>query len=98
MALILQAHGATFSQQSLLSFISYPYIFKILLAPLIDGIYISNVGRSKTWIMISGFAMALFLFGVAFECEGMMKRLEIVKLLVIWFSMNVLNCFFVRGF
>src|SRR3990167_1127282 len=47
----LQEKGASYNDQAVLSAATYPYIFKIFIAPLLDRFYIQEVGKTKTWIL-----------------------------------------------
>ena len=47
------SRSVSFSALSLYSFIAYPHLFKIFIAPLTEIYYIPLLGKRKTYIMIS---------------------------------------------
>jgi PAT family acetyl-CoA transporter-like MFS transporter 1 len=61
--LILKEKGATYSDLSLFTMVSLPFSLKLFWAPIVDSIYISAVGRRKTWLIpsqvITGIVMIL---------------------------------------
>jgi len=73
--IILMATGSSYDDQALLSWISYPYIFKILIAPLLDFAFIQKLGKSKTYIIIPGLIVRMisiclnFLIAVRFLAD-----------------------------
>ena len=55
LVLLLAERNVTLTNQFLLSISSYSYLMKLLYAPIIDSVYISRVGRRKTWLLPSQF-------------------------------------------
>eukprot|EP00960_Hanusia_phi_P050129 760014-Hanusia_phi.AAC.2 len=49
--LLLQERGATYSQQSIFSLVSWPFSLKLLWAPIVDSCYDSRVGRRRSWLI-----------------------------------------------
>ena len=59
--LLLQERGATYSQQSLFSFVSWPFSLKLLWAPLVDGYYSARIGRRRSWLLPAQMLCALLM-------------------------------------
>ena len=57
--------AASFSDQGTFSFAFYPFSVKLLWAPIVDSLFISRVGRRKTWLFLVQFLMCLFMFASA---------------------------------
>lgn len=59
--LIMKENGASYQALSVFSLVSMPFSLKLLWAPLVDSIYISRIGRRKTWLipvqLLCGFLM-----------------------------------------
>ena len=61
--LLLQERGASYTDQSIFSLVSWPFSLKLLWAPVVDGFYFSSFGRRKSWLipvqLICGIMMIL---------------------------------------
>ena len=66
---LMQANGATLSEQAKFSVVSWPFSFKLLWAPLVDAIYSPRLGRRKTWILPAQAAIGLTLLAAAPHLE-----------------------------
>jgi PAT family acetyl-CoA transporter-like MFS transporter 1 len=59
--MIMKENGASYQALSVFSLVSMPFSLKLLWAPLVDSIYISRLGRRKTWLipvqLLCGFLM-----------------------------------------
>jgi len=52
MPLLLRRNAAaTDKHQSLFSMVGYPFSFKFLIAPLVDGVYWQRLGKRESWII-----------------------------------------------
>ncbi|EKX43642.1 hypothetical protein GUITHDRAFT_110438 [Guillardia theta CCMP2712] len=49
--LLLQERGASYSQQSIFSLVSWPFSLKLLWAPIVDSCYDARVGRRRSWLI-----------------------------------------------
>eukprot|EP00603_Paraphysomonas_imperforata_P009894 CAMPEP_0114452970 /NCGR_PEP_ID=MMETSP0104-20121206/1794_1 /TAXON_ID=37642 ORGANISM="Paraphysomonas imperforata, Strain PA2" /NCGR_SAMPLE_ID=MMETSP0104 /ASSEMBLY_ACC=CAM_ASM_000202 /LENGTH=544 /DNA_ID=CAMNT_0001625247 /DNA_START=82 /DNA_END=1716 /DNA_ORIENTATION=- len=49
--LIMKERGASYQALSIFSLVSVPFSLKLFWAPLVDSIYISKMGRRKTWLI-----------------------------------------------
>mgnify|MGYP000928760013 FL=1 len=47
--------GSSYTDQSILSCMMYPFMLKIFVAPVVDFAYLKKLGKCKTYILISGF-------------------------------------------
>ncbi|CAF3998779.1 unnamed protein product [Rotaria sordida] len=68
----LRFYKASWQEQGTYSWVSYPFSFKILWAPIIDSVYSRRFGRNQTWlipiqlligsqdIVVDGWSVALF--------------------------------------
>lgn len=90
----LQAQGATMDDQAILSFIYYPYLFKLFFAPLIDGFFFREIGRSKSYIISSGFFISTVLLSFSTLTEDFLKEKRIWMITILWFFLNFVACFF----
>ncbi|CAF1293845.1 unnamed protein product [Rotaria sordida] len=61
--LIIQTHGASWSQQAIFSFAFWPFSLKLLWAPIVDALYLKRFGRRKSWLIpvqyVIGFVMII---------------------------------------
>jgi len=88
--LILRSRGASFEDQSKLSFADYPYTFKFLFAPMLDRYFIKRVGKSRTYI-IGGCAVIVPLFLIMGPIiEDLLDHKKILPLLSLTMSINCL--------
>mgnify|MGYP003385969352 CR=1 FL=1 len=59
--MIMKEKGASYQALSVFSLVSIPFSLKLLWAPLVDSLYISRMGRRKTWLipvqLLCGFLM-----------------------------------------
>ena len=65
MPLILGSRKVSYADQGAFSFAFYPMSLKLLWAPLIDSLYISKIGKRKSWIVPFQFLSGLILLTVA---------------------------------
>jgi MFS transporter, PAT family, solute carrier family 33 (acetyl-CoA transportor), member 1 len=62
--IILRENGVTYENLSIFSLVSLPFSLKLLWAPLVDSIYISSIGRRKSWLLpIQTLSGLLLIFG-----------------------------------
>ena len=50
--------GATYSELSKVTWIMYPFMLKIIIAPLVDFAFFKKLGKSRTYILIPGFIVS----------------------------------------
>jgi MFS transporter, PAT family, solute carrier family 33 (acetyl-CoA transportor), member 1 len=62
--IILRENGVSYEHLSVFSLVSLPFSLKLLWAPLVDSIYISSIGRRKSWLIpIQTLSGLLLLYG-----------------------------------
>jgi PAT family acetyl-CoA transporter-like MFS transporter 1 len=83
-ALYLTSYKASWKQQGTFSWISYPFSFKILWAPIIDSVYIRRFGRNQTWLIPIQLIIGIILLILSFYLESLLINLEIVRLTIIF--------------
>jgi len=44
--------------------------FKVFLAPLVDSVYSSTLGRRKTWVVGSQYLIAVLMFALSVVCQS----------------------------
>ncbi|RWS18641.1 acetyl-coenzyme A transporter 1-like isoform X1, partial [Leptotrombidium deliense] len=49
--LIMASNNVSYSLQAIFSFARYPYVMKLIWAPIIDSVYSKRFGRRKTWLV-----------------------------------------------
>lgn len=81
---------ATYSQESEFSLVSYPYIFKFLIAPFLDLFYSNSFGKNKTYIVPTGFILSCVQFGFASTMKGWVEEKKIFNVTLLWFSQTVI--------
>lgn len=89
----LQEKKATFRDQALFTISSYPFIFKVIFAPLVDLFYFEKVGKCKTWIIGSSSVLALVLIIVAPWAETFIDPHKVGGLTALWFCINLVTVF-----
>lgn len=89
----LQEKGATYSDQAFFSFVLYPYLFKILLAPFIDSYFFVSIGKCKTYIVGSCVVQAICFGILAPNAEELITPAGIPKLVFIWILINCVVVF-----
>ncbi len=89
--LYLASFGATWKQQSILSFVMYPFTLKLLWAPLIDVFYIRWLGRRRTWLLPIQLILGLTFIILSFYIELLLVQLRVIELTIIYFFVIVLT-------
>ena len=90
----LQEKGATYKDQSFFSFAIYPYLFKIIFAPLIDLYYFEKIGKCKSYIVSSGLLMGVCFLLMAPRTESLVHPNSLYQLTGICFLLNFMAVFF----
>mmetsp|Transcript_88258 Transcript_88258/g.175375 ORF Transcript_88258/g.175375 Transcript_88258/m.175375 type:complete len:426 (-) Transcript_88258:113-1390(-) len=67
-----QNPSATDVDQSIFSFVGYPFTFKFFLAPLIDGLYSTRIGRRESWLIPLQFLSGALLGRMAADMGDML--------------------------
>ena len=85
LSLFLASNGATWKQQSIWSLVMYPFTMKLLWAPLIDVLYIRQLGRRQTWLLPVLVLLGIILIVLSFYLEGLIADLRVIELTMIFF-------------
>ncbi|CAF0889574.1 unnamed protein product [Adineta steineri] len=84
-SLYVASNGATWKQQSALTLIMYPFSLKLLWAPLIDVLYIRQLGRRQTWLLPIQIILGIMFIILSFYLEQLLTQLYITNLTIIFF-------------
>ncbi|CAF0951926.1 unnamed protein product [Adineta steineri] len=86
--LYLASYSASWKEQGTFSWVSYPFSFKILWAPLIDSIYSRRIGgRHRTWLIPVQILIGIILIVLSFYLESLLVNLQVVTLAIVFFSL-----------
>ena len=91
--LYLASYKASWQQQGTFSWVSYPFSFKILWAPIIDSVYSRRFGRNQTWLIPIQIIIGIILLILSFYLESLLINLRIVILTIVFFFI----CFFIAS-
>ena len=83
--LYLKSRGAQWQQQGTFNFVHYPFSLKLAWAPIIDALYISCIGRRKTWLIPTQFLIGITLVILSFYLTLLIEQLRIKLLTSIFF-------------
>ncbi|CAF2401023.1 unnamed protein product [Rotaria sp. Silwood2] len=83
--LYLDSRGAKWQEQGTFNFVVYPFSLKLAWAPIIDAVYISRLGRRKTWLIPIQFLLGIILFILSFYLTTLIEELKIKTLTCIFF-------------
>ena len=92
--LLLQESGATYTDQSIFSLVSWPFSLKLLWAPVVDGFYHSAFGRRKSWLipvqLLCGVMMVSSASAINDMLGGTTKRPDVPGLTTFFFILYFL--------
>jgi len=89
----LQEKGSTYHQQAIYSTASYPYMFKVIYAPVVDLYFIKQVGRCKTYIVGACTALSVMFFSLAPLMESIIEPSNVVFLTILQAIINTVIIF-----
>ncbi|CAE6935475.1 Slc33a1 [Symbiodinium natans] len=69
--MILKEYGASYADLGVFSLQSWPFVLKLLWAPLVDSVYFRRVGRRKTWMVPSQMLIGLLMLYTATQLESL---------------------------
>ncbi|CAJ1353693.1 unnamed protein product [Effrenium voratum] len=67
--LVLKDRGASYTELGVFSLQSWPFVLKLLWAPLVDSLYIRSIGRRKTWMVPAQLIIGLLLLFTAAQLD-----------------------------
>ncbi len=99
LTVILTKAGASYSQLSLISLVSYPFSLKFLWAPLCDSFYLKNpsLGKRKTYIVIPCYLTGFIMFLTAFWVNSWVLELKAWIFTIIGFFIEIFSAFITIG-
>ncbi|XP_029647152.1 acetyl-coenzyme A transporter 1 [Octopus sinensis] len=65
--MLLQTRQASYRDQALFSFVYWPFSLKLLWAPIVDSIFISSLGRRKSWLVPSQYLISIFMIFLSYH-------------------------------
>lgn len=77
LSIALQAKGATYHNQALLSLLFLPMATKVLIAPFVDSQFIQKIGKCKTYILVSGLLNSVLLLMLSYNIESYINKVNI---------------------
>jgi len=86
----LDSRGAKWQEQGTFNFVYYPFSLKLAWAPIIDALYITCIGRRKTWLIPIQYLIGIKLFILSFYLTNLIEELKIKFLTCIFFFLYFL--------
>lgn len=65
--LILQQRKASYAQQAVFSFVTWPFSIKLLWAPIVDSVFSSRFGRRKSWLVPVQYLLGFFMMLLSYH-------------------------------
>ncbi|XP_022174752.1 acetyl-coenzyme A transporter 1-like [Myzus persicae] len=93
--LILQSRKmVTYEEQALFSIVLWPFTLKVLLAPLVDSLYVQRIGRRKSWLLPLQYSVGIILMYMASNIDIWLPesgKPNLKMIVSVVFAMNVLS-------
>ncbi|CAK9056921.1 unnamed protein product [Durusdinium trenchii] len=67
--LLLKDRGASYTDLGIFSLQSWPFVLKLFWAPLVDSVYIRQMGRRKTWMVPSQIVIGILMLYTASQLD-----------------------------
>ncbi|XP_033103886.1 acetyl-coenzyme A transporter 1-like [Anneissia japonica] len=67
--LILKEYNVSYKGLATLSLIGWPFSVKLLWAPVVDAIYIPNIGRRKSWLVPTQYLIGVLMLVIAWSVD-----------------------------
>lgn len=74
--MILKEYGASYADLGVFSLQSWPFVLKLLWAPLVDSVYFRSIGRRKTWMVPAQLLIGLLMLYTATQLESVLGTRE----------------------
>lgn len=84
----LQEKKATYDDQALFSIANYPYVIKIIFAPLVDVFFFSRIGRCKTWVVFGCFLLAAIFIYISPNADADINPHNVTSLTIQWIMIS----------
>lgn len=92
--MILTNRKVSYGEQAIFSFVSWPFSCKLLWAPIVDSLYWPRMGRRKTWLVPTQYAIGTFMLVLSYTIdtllEGSHSGPNIYLLTAVFFALNFL--------
>lgn len=95
--MFLQGRSVGYKQQAVFSLVYWPFSVKLLWAPIVDSLYITAVGRRKTWLVPVQYLLGLFMIALSYNInymlgtnDGNSSGVDIETLTIVFFILNFL--------
>ena len=85
---MLASRNISYSQQAMFSLVYWPFSLKLLWAPIVDVLYISSVGRRKSWLIPVQLLLGLVLLLLSTSID--LRELSVSYLTCCFFLVNFL--------
>lgn len=92
MPLFLQKRGASYETQAQLSFSRWPVAFKLVWAPIVDGVYSVRFGRRKSWIVPMQLFIAVILILLSYSIDDLLGSKESPAQMAILLPVLIVLC------
>ena len=76
LSLIIQTHGANWSQQATFSLALWPFSIKLLWAPIVDALYFKNIGRRKSWLIPTQYLIGIVMIVLSYHIDRILLSLS----------------------
>ena len=70
--LILQSRKASYADQAVFSFVSWPFSVKLLWAPIVDSVYNRRFGRRKSWLVPVQYLIGIFMMVLSYHITSLL--------------------------
>uniref|UniRef100_A0A667ZDH2 Acetyl-coenzyme A transporter 1 n=1 Tax=Myripristis murdjan TaxID=586833 RepID=A0A667ZDH2_9TELE len=74
--LIMQSKNVSYKDQAFFSFVFWPFSLKLLWAPLVDALYLSQFGRRKSWLVPTQYLLGLFMLYLSLTVDSLLQNEE----------------------
>lgn len=95
LSIILQSRKlVTYEEQALFSIVFWPYTLKVLLAPLVDSLYVQRIGRRKSWLLPLQYLVGIILMYTANNIDDWLPesgKPNLTMIVCVIFAINVLS-------
>ena len=93
--MILTNRKVSYADQAIFSFVSWPFSVKLLWAPIVDSLYWSAMGRRKTWLVPTQYAIGAFMLILSHTVDTLLDSSgsvgpNIYVLTSVFFALNFL--------
>ncbi|CAI9734945.1 acetyl-coenzyme A transporter 1-like [Octopus vulgaris] len=90
--MLLQSRQVSYRDQALFSFVYWPFSLKLFWAPIVDSIFISSLGRRKSWLVPSQYLISIFMIFLSYHITDYLgDKSTPPKIYFLTFSFFILN-------